>query len=100
MNQPTLFQTQSRLDREFWEFHAKNPHVYRQLVKLAREAKMRGRTKVGIKMIFEVVRWTQFISTTDPDYKMNNNYHSRYARLIMEQESDLAGVFELRELRS
>ena len=31
------------------------------------------------------------------DFKLNNNYVSRYARLIMAQEADLEGVFETRE---
>ena len=98
--QAQLFSTQTRLDREFFDFHAHNPGVYRELVKLARQAVTRGRTRVGMKMIYEVVRWNRFLETTDPDWKLNNNYHSRYARLIMEQEPDLAGIFELRELRS
>src|SRR5829696_1211728 len=98
MTQIQLFTTPTRLDREFFEFHAKNPAVYRELVKLARQAKEAGRHKVGIKMIYEVVRWTRFLETSDPDWKLNNNYHSRYARLIMDQELDLQDIFELREL--
>jgi hypothetical protein len=100
MTQMLLFQTQSRLDREFYDFHAKNPAVYRKLVELARQAKASGRTRVGIGMLYEVVRWHVFLITTDDEYKLNNNHRSRYARLIMEQEPDLAGIFELRELHS
>ena len=39
-------------------------------------------------------------ATTDEHsgFKLNNNYRSRYARLIMEQEADLEGVFQIREL--
>ena len=98
MSQATLFA--SKLDTEFWEFHVNNPAVYDELVKLSRQARRRGRARIGIKMLFEVVRWQRILSTTDPDWKLNNNYHSRYARLIMEQEPDLADMFELRELRS
>lgn len=92
----------SEAERRFREFHRNNPYVYAQLVKLARQAKAAGKNRVGIKMLFEVVRWYAFIDTTDrySDFKLNNNYHSRYARLIMEQESDLAGIFETRVLRS
>lgn len=91
-------------DERFREFHEKNPEVYQELVSLARQAVARGRRKMGIKMLFEVVRWQRFLRTTDPDsgstYKLNNNYHSRYARLIMDQESDLRGIFEVRELKT
>lgn len=91
------------LDRRFLEFHSHNPHVYEELVRLVREAKDHGHRRVGIKMVWEVVRWNLTIRTNvadEEDFKLNNNYHSRYARLIMVQEPDLHGVFELRQLKS
>lgn len=53
-------------------------------------------------MVWERARWEFVMGTDDQssDFKLNNNYHSRYARLIMEQEDDLDGFFDLRELRS
>jgi hypothetical protein len=87
-------------DRRFLAFHRDNPSVYATLVELARNGARRGRKRIGMKMIWEVMRWQRFLETTDPDYKLNNNYHSRYARLIMQQEQDLSGIFETRELRS
>lgn len=93
----------TRIDRAFLAFHAANPDVYIELVALAREAHARGRRRLGMKMLWEVVRWKRFLRTTDNGasvFKLNNNYHSRYARLIALREPDLAGLFELRELRS
>lgn len=90
----------SSLDHRFAIFHSENPKVYEELCALARQAKSRGRKKIGMKMLFEVVRWNRFIETNDPEFKLNNNHHSRYARLLMKQEPDLAGFFDLRELRS
>lgn len=89
---------ESRLERAFVDFHANNPHVYERLVKLARDLVARGHRKLGIGMLYEVVRWMQYMETTDTDFKLNNNHRSRYARLIMSQEPDLAEVFETREL--
>jgi hypothetical protein len=40
------------------------------------------------------------MKTVGDDFKLNNNYHSRYARLIMEREPGLDGFFETRGLRS
>lgn len=99
MDQLTLLYG-SALDSAFVDFHRANPHVYDALVRLTRQAVSAGRTKVGIGMLFEVLRWEQFLVTSDPDFKLNNNYRSRYARLIMEQEPDLAGIFEVRSLRA
>ena len=88
------------LDEAFERFHRLNPRVYELLVDLARQAKTRGLERVGMKMLFEVVRWEFTLTTTDPDWKLNNNYTSRYARLIMANEPDLAGMFATRDLRS
>ena len=72
--------------------------MYEGLVRLARELTAQGRARVGIKMLFEVLRWQHALRTTGDEFKLNNNYHSHYARLIMSQEPDLDGVFETRRL--
>lgn len=92
----------SKLDQDFAQFHRDNPLVYDALVRLARQAKARGHERIGIKMLFEVVRWEMFLKTSDAasDFKLNNNYTSRYARLIMASEPDLAGIFFVRDLRT
>ena len=84
----------------FRQFHLDNPHVYALLVKLARQGVKAGRSKLGIGMLFEVVRWhytVNPITTTGTDFKLNNNHRAYYARLIMELEDDLADIFELRD---
>ena len=85
----------------FRQFCRDNPHVERLFVQLARDAKLKGK-RVGIKTLFEVVRWHCMIKTTDTtsSYKLNNDYCSRYARLIMLKYSDLRNMFELRQLRT
>ena len=87
----------------FLAFHNANPKVYTQLVALARKARQRGAEALGIGMLFEVVRWKALLETRDDGqapFKLNNNYRALYARLIMERESDLAGIFETRELHA
>lgn len=81
-------------------FHLANPHVYDELVGMAREAKSHGATKLGIGQMFEVLRWNVGIQTDTWDFKLNNNYRAFYARLIMGEEPDLEDIFETRELRS
>lgn len=98
---PEVDDEESRLERAFRAFHEESPHVYAKLVQLAREARAVGQQRVGIGMLWEVLRWQLFVATTSDDgFKLNNNHRSRYARLIMAQEPDLADVFETRELRS
>ena len=43
--------------QRFAKFHADNPQVYRMLVSLARDLRTRLPRKLGIKMLFEVLRW-------------------------------------------
>jgi len=90
-------------ERKFLEFHRENPRVYKELLRLTRQAKNnKGGKRIGIRMLWEVMRWNLTILTYDPssDFKLNNNYHSRYARLIVEKNPDLKGLFEFRELRT
>lgn len=91
---------ETELDLAFQKFDRENPAVYRELVKLAFQAHDRGRTKIGMKMLFEVVRWHRTLHTNDPKFKLNNNYTSRYARKIMDAYPELDGLFETRGLKS
>src|SRR5262245_34591491 len=78
------------IQRRFLAFHRDNPQVYTRLVALARQAKRAGRLRYGIRRLWEVMRWEFSLQTTsDDDFKLNDHYHARYARLIMQQEPDL-----------
>lgn len=92
---------QRTISERFWEFHRAHPAVYQHLRRFALEAKARGRERLGIKAIWERLRWYVAVEARDVDgFKLNNNYTSRYARLLMRQERDLEGFFETRELRA
>jgi hypothetical protein len=99
---PVVDSVESRRDREFSSFHGNNPQVYEELVHWTRNFKDAGRGRIGIRMVWEAVRWNKIMQTKDlsSDYKLNDHYHSRYARLIMQRERDLDGIFELRSLHS
>lgn len=89
----------AKLERAFWEFHAANPLVYQRLVHYARQWH-RAHTIGSIKMLFERVRWDFSIDTATADgFKLNNNNHAFYARLIEDQEPDLKGFFRMRQQR-
>ena len=85
------------LEQRFEAFHTANPHVYARLRSLALDAARQGR-EVGIKMLFEVLRWQAVMSTNDPssEFKLNNGYTSFYARRLMECEPELKDFFETR----
>lgn len=92
--------THAERERRFRDFHAANPHVYRELLSLAREAKANGARKIGIRMLWEVMRWNQrgYLATDDPNsaFKLNDHYPPFYARLLIAEHPELEGLFEVR----
>lgn len=87
-------------DLKFIEFNEKNPQVYLKLVELTIGLRQQGRKRIGMQMLFEVIRWQTMMTTTDADYKINNNYRSRYSRKIMAEYPEFDGMFEIREMKS
>lgn len=84
------------IEGKFAHFHRLNPHVYSRLRQLALDLKGRGRNKYGIAGLFEVLRWEHAMTTTDDDFKLNNNYRAYYARLLMANEPELDDFFAIR----
>lgn len=90
------------IDRQFQQFHNDNPEVFAQLRALALRWVEAGASRVGIATLFETLRYTSALAGVrdGQGYRLNNNYRSRYARLLMEQEPRLAGLFQLRTIRA
>jgi hypothetical protein len=104
-DQPAIVDPEDKpktIEAAFELFHAANPSIYLNLVELSRALKRKGRNKIGIGMLFEILRWRFMMTSIDSnsEFKLNNNYRSRYARRIMSEEIDLEGFFETRELKS
>jgi len=85
------------LASRFERFHKNNPHVYKNLVTLARQFRAkRPDAIIGIQMLFEVLRWNYYINVdSDEKFKFPNAFAAGYARLIMKQEEDLQGIFKV-----
>ena len=83
----------------FEAFHAANPHVYEVLAELSRQWLATGKTRLGVKALFEGARWELGLRTVtaDGEYKLSNDFTAYYARRLMHNEEDLAGLFDLRE---
>ena len=67
------------------------------------QAQGQGFHRWGAKAIWEVLRYELAISTTAnvKDYKLNNNYTSRMARKLMNEEpEDFGDFFEVRKLKT
>lgn len=84
----------------FDAFHAANPWVADVLEQMTTARLAAGNRKVGVGMLFEVLRWQAGFVTVGDDFRLNNNYRSRYARLLIDRHPEWADVFETRELRA
>ena len=91
----------NRLERAFWEFHSENPHVYDKLEQLALQLRRSGINRWGMKALWEVCRYELMLRTSASakSFRLNNNHTAYYARLLMDQNPELAGFFETREHR-
>ncbi len=89
------------MTKGFEEFHSNNPHVYERLVGMTSGLLDRGRKRVGIGMLFEVLRWEHHMDTlTDEPFKLNNNYRAYYVRMIEARNPQWRGVFSKRTSES
>lgn len=89
------------IQEAFEEFDRLHPEVCTYLVALAFELYRKGWTHYGIGALWERMRWHFWIELDlGEDFKLNNNYRSRYARKIMTEHEELAGFFEVRELKA
>jgi flagellar motor component MotA len=90
------------IEDRFREFHENNPQVYTSLVELAQEARERGVRRLGIELLWARLRWHYLVEVEQGNepFKLNDHFTSRYARLIIDNEADLADLFEIRKLRT
>jgi hypothetical protein len=96
---PEPLEDTDSIQARFERFDAENPEVYKTLVILMHEMKMKGIQRWSVKAAFEVLRY-QTITTGGDDFKLPNDYTSRYARKLLQEFPQLEGFIEIRELKS
>ena len=92
-----------QLNAEFDRFVADNPEVYEKFRMLAVKLKAKGINRWSAKSLWEVLRWELAINTAAnvKEWKLNNNFTSRMARKLMNEEpEDFGDFFELRKLKT
>lgn len=91
------------IEARFVRFHREHPEVYDKLRDLALDLVHRGRTHLGIGMLWETLRYFTMLGAEPGEaepFRLNDHFRSRYVRLLIDQEPELAEVFEVRALRS
>ena len=88
------------IDERFMEFHHANPHVYERLRAMSFQWLGAGHTKCSMDMLFHLLRWEYGITTAGDEFRLNDHFTSRYARLLMANEPALRGLFNTRPLHA
>lgn len=88
------------IQERFESFHTLNPWVFRAFVRLTEDWIARGRDRIGIGMLTEIIRWEYGRQTVGDEFRINNNFRSRYVRLLIAEHPEFREVFHTRELRA
>jgi hypothetical protein len=89
------------IQERFERFDRENPIVYELLLRFVAEARGSGARRLGVRTLWERMRWYVFFETRDPSgLKLNDHYHSRYVRKLIKDDPTLETFFELRKLRA
>ena len=83
----------------FIKYHRKHPEVYRKFENMALGAIRKGRKKLSAKLIINVIRWEYYFNSEE-DFKINDAYHSYYARLFVAIHPKYSNYFAFRKLRN
>lgn len=97
---PWLQWPTTKLERRFAEFHKRNPHIYVELERRALALVGKGAHRIGVKALWEVLRYDAAVRSDDRPWRLNNSYTALYARLLIARRPELAEVIETRERRS
>ncbi|MCZ0990364.1 hypothetical protein [Streptomyces diastatochromogenes] len=81
---------------QFRAFDAEHPRIYRALEQLVEERLAAGAERVGMKALFEALRWRW----PEGAKGLNNSYTALYARRLLAVHPEWASVIEVRRRRS
>ncbi|MBW1597265.1 hypothetical protein HPT28_09445 [Streptomyces sp. JJ38] len=84
------------MSEQFHAFDAQHPWVYRALEQLAAQRLAGGAKRVGMKALFEALRWRHPHGVKG----LNNNYTALYARRLLAEHPQWAAAIEVRRRRS
>lgn len=81
---------------QFVDYHRANPRIYELFKAYATQIRNKGIRHYGAKAIMERIRWHVEIDMKSGDFKINNNFASCYARLLISEDASFKAFFETR----
>ncbi|MFI1100239.1 hypothetical protein [Streptomyces melanogenes] len=88
------------IQQRFEAFHELNPWVFRSLTRMTADCAAKGFARIGIGMLFELLRYQYGVATEGDEFALNNSFRSRYVRLLLAEHPEWTPLFEVRALRA
>jgi len=97
-NQPDVMEgVLPHVQEKFMEWIPDNLHVFDAFERNAVYLKTNGkRDKYSVYVIREKLHWDSLLQEEGSDFKLNNNFSSSIARIVMALNPQLAGMFTIR----
>jgi hypothetical protein len=84
---------------KFSDYHRKNPHIYREFLRYAKEMR-RFRRKSSGWLIVNRIRWDHDIKSNSRErFKISNDYIALYCRLLISEYPEFEGFFDLKKMK-
>jgi len=87
------------LKNKWWDWHKKNPHVYRLFEEFTFRAIEKGHRRLSAWLVVNRIRWETSIETTGGDFKISNDYIALYARYFMHKHPHYDGFFKIKKMK-
>lgn len=98
--QRTFDRDEQSIDARFREYDRAHPEVFRKFRELADGLRAAGWSRYSADALMHRIRWHYHVERQDREWKINNDFSSRYARLLMDVDPSFVGFFETRVLKS
>lgn len=95
------FTNKGSIQAAFELFDRQNPEVYELFIRFAWELKRAGHRRYSSDAIIHRIRWHYAVRQNRPEgeFKICNNFTSRYARKLMSENAEFEGFFVLRAIK-
>jgi hypothetical protein len=87
------------LKQRWWDWHKKNPHVWKLFEKFTLMAISKGHRNLSAWLVVNRIRWETSIETQGDDFKISNDFIALYARYFMHKYPQYNGFFRTKQMK-
>ena len=91
---------ESKLGRDWFIWHKKNPDFFRLFKRFTSEALRNGHQRLSGWFIVNRVRWETTVVTIGDDFKIRNDYIALFTRLYMVCHPEHLGFFRTKKMKN